>query len=56
MKNLITILLNIFGIAMLSLSFLHGQTSEQTKASPTSRTLALSHAEYLDRVQAVWIA
>src|ERR1700758_1653837 len=56
MKNLTTMLLNIFGIAMLSLPFLHGQTSEQRNASPTSGTLTLSHAEYLDRVQAVWTA
>lgn len=56
MKHLTTMLFNIFGILMLSLSFLHGQTSEQRESPPTSGTLTLSHAEYLDRVQAVWTA
>ncbi len=57
MKSLSTKLLSVFGCCvMLSLSFFHGQTSEQREASPTSGTLTLSHAEYLDRVQAVWTA
>jgi ADP-ribosylglycohydrolase len=56
MTNLTNILLNIVGFVMLSLSFLHGQISGQPEASPTAGTLVLSHAEYLDRVQAVWTA
>jgi hypothetical protein len=56
MMNLTNISLNIFGIVMLSLSFLHGQISEQREPSPTPGTLVLSHAEYLDRVHAVWTA
>jgi len=56
MKNLTNMLLNIFGVMMLALSFLHGQISEQREASSTAGTLVLSHAEYLDRVQAVWTA
>ncbi len=56
MNNLIIILLNILGMVMLSLSFLHGQTPVQHKPFPACGTLTLSHAEYLDRVQAVWTA
>lgn len=56
MKNLTNILLNLVGFVMLSLSFLHGQISQQPETSPTAGTLVLSHAEYLDRVQAVWTA
>ena len=56
MKSLSTKSLSVFGCVMLSLSFFHGQTSEQREAAPTAGTLVLSHAEYLDRVQAVWTA
>ena len=52
MKNLT----NILSIVMLSLSFFHGQSPEQQKASSTAGTLVLSHGEYLDRAQAVWTA
>ena len=55
MKSLSTKSLSVFG-CVLSLSFFHGQTSEQREAAPTAGTLVLSHAEYLDRVQAVWTA
>jgi hypothetical protein len=40
---------------MLSTSFLHGQVSGPRTGAAT-QTLALSHAEYLDRVQAIWTA
>ena len=56
MKKLTIILLNVFGFAVLCPAFLHGQISEQRKADPPTQTLILSHAEYLDRVQAVWTA
>jgi hypothetical protein len=55
MKNL-TKLLNIVGFAMLSLSFLHEQTLEQPDAVQAKTMLVMSHVEYLDRVQAVWMA
>ena len=41
---------------MLSLSVLPGQVPQKREAHPVAETLALSHAEYLDRVQAVWKA
>jgi len=56
MKNPTNILLNILGIVMLSVSFLHGQIAERPEATSTAGTLVLSHAAYLDRVQAVWTA
>ena len=56
MKKLTILWRNVFGFAVLCLGFLHGQTSEQRKADTPTQTLAMSHAEYLDRVQAVWTA
>ena len=56
MKTLAIIGLNVFGLAILSPAFLHSQISEQREASPIAGTLVLSHAEYLDRIQAVWTA
>ncbi len=56
MRNLTVILLNAFCFAMLCLLFVHGQISGQRKSAPSTQTLLLSHAEYLDRVQAVWTA
>jgi hypothetical protein len=56
MKNLTIILLYVFGFAMWPPAFLQGQNSGERKADPPKQTLVLSHAEYLDRVQAVWTA
>ncbi len=56
MKSLTTKLLSALACVVLSLSFFHGQTSGQREAAPAAGTLVLSHAEYLDRVQAVWTA
>jgi len=56
MKRLLTGLFSVFTCVILSLSFLCGQTPRQREAAPTAGTLVLSHAEYLDRVQAVWTA
>src|SRR5229473_5963174 len=56
MKNLTIILLYVFGFAMWPPTFLQGQNSGERKADPPKQTLVLSHAEYLDRVQAVWTA
>jgi len=46
----------IVAFAMLTPAFSHGQASGQRRALPATGTLVLSHAEYLDRVQAVWTA
>jgi hypothetical protein len=35
---------------------LHGQVAPRSKPVPPSRILQLSHAEYVDRVQAIWMA
>lgn len=43
-------------LAILSSVSLLGQTSEQREPAPAPQTLVLSHAEYLDRIQAVWTA
>jgi hypothetical protein len=56
MRNLTIILLNLCGFAMWSPAFVRGQISGEHKADPPKQTLLLSHAEYLDRVQAVWTA
>ncbi len=56
MNNLTNVLLNLLGFAMLSLPFSHGQTLQQHPPAPSNGTLTMSHAEYLDRVQAVWTA
>ncbi len=56
MKNLTNLFLNIFGFAILSLSVLEAQALKQHQTTPTVGTLTMSHAEYLDRVQAVWTA
>ena len=52
------ILLLGFVVPILLISLLHGQTTEteRHKADAAAGTLTLSHAEYLDRVQAVWTA
>jgi hypothetical protein len=46
----------IVAFAMLTPAFSHGQASGQRRALPATGTLVLSHAEYLDRVQAIWTA
>jgi hypothetical protein len=60
MKNLTTLLLYllgfVLGFAMLFPSFLLGQSSGDHSANSAPRILTLSHAEYLDRIQAVWTA
>ena len=56
MKNLTSVLVNILAFVMLSVSVLPGQVPQKREAPPGTETLALSHAEYLDRVQAVWTA
>ncbi len=55
-KRLTLILLNALVFAVLSLSPLHSQSTGEDKADAAPRMLILSHAEYLDRVQAVWTA
>ncbi len=50
------ILLNALVIAVWSLSPLHSQSTGEHKADAVPRMLTISHAEYLDRVQAVWTA
>ena len=55
MKHLTNLLLNVVGFSMLTVSLMHGQLSD-SKAGPTTHMLALSRAEYLDRVQAIWTA
>jgi hypothetical protein len=55
MKNLTILLLNVLGIAMFSSAFLYGQISAR-ESHGSQATLTLSHAEYLDRVHAVWAA
>src|SRR5579872_2201960 len=55
MKNVTAVLLTV-SFAVLSSPFLHGQASSTHTARPTTKTLTLSHAQYLDRVQAVWTA
>lgn len=56
MKNPRFTFLNIIGFAMLCSAFSHGQVAEQNSVPPATGMLVLSHAEYLDRVQAVWMA
>jgi hypothetical protein len=46
----------IVAFAMLTPAFSHAQASGQRRALPATGTLVLSHAEYLDRVQAIWTA
>jgi hypothetical protein len=43
-------------LTILSSLSLPSQTSEQRAPAPAPRTPVLSHAEYLDRIQAVWTA
>lgn len=45
---------NAFGFALLCLGCMQGQTPQPAQAA--SPILTMSHAEYLDRVQAVWTA
>ena len=54
MKNPAFTSLTIF-FAMLISGYLHSPATGQRRTLPTG-TLVLSHAEYLDRVQAVWTA
>jgi hypothetical protein len=56
MKNLPFILSNLLGFGLLSPVFLHVEISGPRQPGPATETLMLSHAEYLDRVQAVWMA
>jgi hypothetical protein len=56
MKNLPFILSNLLGFGLLSPVFLHVEISGPRQPGPATETLVLSHAEYLDRVQAVWMA
>src|SRR5713101_3765536 len=56
MKNPRFTFLNVIGFAMLCSAFSHGQVAGQHSVPPATGTLVLSHAEYLDRVQAVWMA
>jgi hypothetical protein len=46
----------IVAFAMVTTAFSHGQAPGQPRALPATATLVLSHAEYLDRVQAIWTA
>jgi hypothetical protein len=55
MKNLTILWLNLVAFSMLSTSLLHSQISDPGPGAAT-QTLALSRAEYLDRVQAIWTA
>jgi ADP-ribosylglycohydrolase len=56
MKNTIITLLGVLGFAIFSPTLSHRQVSGPRNADPTIKTLVLSHAEYLDRIQAVWTA
>jgi hypothetical protein len=56
MKSLTIILLNVFVFAAGSPVFLQGQTSAERTTDSAQQTLVLSHAEYLDRVRAIWTA
>jgi ADP-ribosylglycohydrolase len=56
MQRLTLFLLTALVVAMLSPSLLHSQSTGEHKADAAPRMLVLSHAEYLDRVQAVWTA
>jgi hypothetical protein len=56
MKKSEFVLLILITLAMLSPVSLRGQEPAQSKAPSAARTLVLSHAEYLDRVQAIWTA
>jgi ADP-ribosylglycohydrolase len=56
MKNLTLVLSNVLAFGLLSPVFLHGEISAQRRTGPVTQTLVLSHAEYLDRVEAVWTA
>jgi ADP-ribosylglycohydrolase len=56
MKSLINRMLYVFGFAVLNSMFLYSQTQVQDKPVSFTPVLKLSHAEYLDRVQAVWTA
>ncbi|SPF34203.1 exported hypothetical protein [Candidatus Sulfotelmatobacter kueseliae] len=49
-------LLIFITLATLLSAFLQSQELAQSKTPAADRTLVLSHAEYLDRVQAIWTA
>jgi len=49
-------LLIFITLATLPSAFLQSQELAQSKTPAADRTLVLSHAEYLDRVQAIWTA
>lgn len=56
MKNQRCILVTFIGMAMLCPAFSQDRVSTQRNTSSAARTLELSHAEYVDRVQAIWTA
>lgn len=43
-------------LSILPSVFLHSHAPAQREPAPATQTLGLSHAEYLDRIQAVWTA
>lgn len=55
MKKLTALLFNL-AFAVVCPVCLHGQAHVQNKPSSPARVLKVSHAEYLDRIQAVWTA